>query len=452
MTLLLIPGPVRSALRRSRALRRKLAGVGFLVVVAGLIATSIAVYNKAFTPVVPVTIRAAAAGLQLDVPADVAMDGVVVGHVRGVTSNGRVATLQVALNPADTALIPSNVTAMILPETLFGEKYVQLVAPASPSATPIAAHAVIGQDETKTAIETGRVFTDLVPLLKAVQPVKLDATLTAIATALSGKGNALGHNLVLADRYFTGLDPHLATIDSDLAAFANVAGDYANVAPNLLALAANFSATSLTLTQNSNALSAFLAGTAGFANTATTVLTQNASDLISLAGVGVPIFRVLSYFSPQISYILQAEAQLAPRLNQVLGGEGPFLHIKLYVVPQATPYTLGVDCPEYSGPFYPTARGPNCPGGAYYPSVSPAPSGGGGAGSGTAGTAAGGGAAVSPAEMAALDGTGPVGTPAEQAIVAVALAPQLGVPAAQVPSVADLLAGPILRGETVAFS
>lgn len=53
-------------------------------------------------------------------------------------ADGTKATLDIALKPEHVAHIPSDVHARLLPKTLFGEKYVDLVAPRGSSAGPFA--------------------------------------------------------------------------------------------------------------------------------------------------------------------------------------------------------------------------------------------------------------------------------------------------------------------------
>ena len=72
--------------------------------------------------------------------------------------------------------IPADVTAAILPKTLFGEKYVSLEVPdgEATGADPIQAGAVIKQAEV--AIEVEEVLNDLFPLLRTVQPGRAQRT------------------------------------------------------------------------------------------------------------------------------------------------------------------------------------------------------------------------------------------------------------------------------------
>ncbi|MHB8342399.1 MAG: MCE family protein, partial [Mycobacteriales bacterium] len=280
---MLVPTP-RLGLRLRRTGLQAL-GLAFLAVLTGLIGLSIAFYNHAFTTTVPATLEITNIGDQLTPPADVKLRGILVGQVTAVHSAGSGASMTLALNPADLALIPSNVLARILPKTLFGQKFVDLVIPGTPSPVHLAANAVIPEDRSVAAVEAETVFNRLLPLLRQVNPAELNATLSAISTALAGQAQALGQNLVTADAYFARFNPHLATVDADISGLADLASNLANATPNLLTTLSNFSVNANTLVAKQDTLAQFLAATMGFANTATAVLTRNAADLITLAAV-----------------------------------------------------------------------------------------------------------------------------------------------------------------------
>src|SRR5687767_13369913 len=105
--------------RGTAQLRRYAGGVVFLVVLAMLIGLSIAMYTKAFTPVTMVELRADRAGNQLSKGADVKLRGLRVGEVRSIESNGEGAVIQLALNEDLAPLVPADVSARLLPKTLF---------------------------------------------------------------------------------------------------------------------------------------------------------------------------------------------------------------------------------------------------------------------------------------------------------------------------------------------
>jgi virulence factor Mce-like protein len=404
-------------------------GVVFVATCAGLLLLAVLVYQKAFTPVVKVTLRAQSIGNQLVVPADVKLRGIEVGEVRGVHSNGRYATLDLALDPSHVGQIPANVEARILPKTLFGEKFVDLVIPKRPAARHIAAGDVITQDRSADAIELQRVFDDVLPLLRTLKPAALNETLSAISNALEGRGEELGHNLVVADHYFAGLDPHLSTMEADISGIADLASNLNDAAPDLLTMARNFSASSRTVVEKQQTLAQFLTATQGFAGTTTKFLQANANRLITLGAVSRPTLAVLASYSSEYPCLLQGLTLAEQRLEPVFG-PGPYLHITLQVVNSRGAYQHGKDDPDYhhAGPA-------SCHG---LPQQGPAPSGGGGSALPT----------LPPLPVVPGD-AGPVGSLAEKRVVSALVAPNLGGAGTDATDLADLLMGPMMRGTAV---
>src|SRR4051812_42634642 len=112
----------------------KLYGVLLLAVAVALVALSIMQFNQVFTPADHVTVHISRAGLQLLPGSDVKERGIIVGSVDTISSTGDGADITLRLKPSAAAQIPDNVHVRLLPKTLFGEKYVDLVPPAQPSA------------------------------------------------------------------------------------------------------------------------------------------------------------------------------------------------------------------------------------------------------------------------------------------------------------------------------
>ena len=163
--------------------------------------------------------------------------GLLVGEVRRIESDGDGATLFLAIDPAQAHIIPENVSARILPKTLFGEKYVALQVP---SRAVGAEHPGGGRDpESQVAIEVEKVLSDLYPLLRTVQPAQLNYTLTALADALEGRGDKLGSNLVVLDDYLKRMNPKIPLLVDDLGKLATVSDTYASVVPELATVLRN---------------------------------------------------------------------------------------------------------------------------------------------------------------------------------------------------------------------
>ncbi|MEU5568824.1 MCE family protein [Streptomyces coeruleorubidus] len=412
-----------------RVLRLRLYGVVFIAVLALLLSLSVAVYRQAFTPVVRITLEADSLGNQLDPRADVKLRGLLVGEVREVRADGTKATLDIALKPEHVAQIPSDVHARLLPKTLFGEKYVDLVAPRGSSGRPIRAGDVITQDRTRVGIEVQQLMNDLLPLLRTVQPGKLNATLSAFATALDGRGDRIGDNLTRVEAYLRRLNPHLPSLKEDIARFADVAEVYGDAAPDLMEILRNTVTTSRTIVEEKDRLAAALTTTATVAGTAEDFLDANGDRLITLGRVSRPTLELFARYSPQYPCLLAGLVRQEKASEEAF--RGGKMHITLEVVRPQGAYEPGEE------PRYGERSGPNCRD-LPNPPV-PAP-----------------GAHLDDgSKKASPSSGGPLGvsaTRAEQRAVGSLVAPVLGVPADEVPPVATLLFGPMARGTAVSVA
>ncbi|HZJ05183.1 MAG TPA: MlaD family protein, partial [Nocardioidaceae bacterium] len=140
----------------SAANQHSVLGVAFLALLVFFVWFTYAIFNKKFTDYAEVELEASKTGLQLPDRADVKVRGVIVGEVLDATASGEEVSLTLGLYPDELEAIPSDITARILPKTLFGEKFVALQIPGEPSEDPIAAGDVI--EQTEVAIEVEKVL------------------------------------------------------------------------------------------------------------------------------------------------------------------------------------------------------------------------------------------------------------------------------------------------------
>ncbi|RZQ64732.1 MCE family protein [Amycolatopsis suaedae] len=416
---------------RRRKYVHRTAGVVLLAVLASLAALSVAVYNKEFTESVIVTLRTDRIGNQLNPQSEVKARGVVVGEVRQVNATPEGADITLALDPRSVGRLPRDVSALLVPKTLFGERYVQLSIPDGAAKPALAQGDVISQDRSANAIELEKVFSDLLPVLKAVQPQKLATTLTAVATALDGRGEQLGDTLVTAAGYLEEFNPHLPDLNRNVADLARVSQLYGDIAPDLLD-ALTDSATSLrTVAEKHGELSALYPAVGGSARDLTRFLEANRHNLIRLAVSAREPLEVAARYSPSFPCTLKAMTDLKPAMDKALGvgTDEPGLHIRGLATESRGKYLPGVDDPVFDA-----AGGPRC-----YPSgVAPAD---------TPATAA--PAAVAPPAAPGSGGLGLPNSPQEQELVATIAGAQLGKPAGAVPAWGSVLLGPLYRGAEV---
>jgi virulence factor Mce-like protein len=334
--------------------RRRVAGIAFLLVIAMLVGLTVALYQKAFTPIVKVTLLTDRIGNQLSAQADVKVRGLVVGRVRSVHARADGASIDLALDPKQVHLIPENVSAQLIPKTLFGEKYVDLVLPADPAAQHLRSGDVIPQDRSITALETERVLNDLLPLLKSLRPQELSITLNALSTALRDRGERLGGNFVSAGAYFRRLNPALPQVGADMQGLADLANNVATATPDLLRVLDNLSASSRNLVSERTDLDAFLTSTQGFAASARSIVAQSEQDLVSLSQDSVASLQLFAKYSPELPCFLTGLARYEPIVARTFGGAQAGLHITLEGTVDNGGYSPGQE------PKYRDTRGPAC--------------------------------------------------------------------------------------------
>lgn len=408
----------------ARTVRRRLAGVVFIVVPALLVWLSIAVYQKDFTHTSTVIVETDTAGSEMHLNADVKLRGVVIGQVRGITSQGRGARLTLAMQPGKLGQVPSDVTAQMLPTTLFGERYVALVPPAHGSATALEPGDTITQDRSRNAIELEQVLHNVLPLLTAVKPEKLSATLTAVSQALDGRGAKLGDTLVDLDTYLKKLNPHLPTLNRDIAELVRVTKVYSDAAPDILTALTDFTTTSSTIADKQADLAGLYGSTTRTAQDVTAFLRQNKDNIIRLSATSRPTLELLARYAPEFPCTLNALAGFVPAMDKALGKgtDEPGLHVSLVSVPSLGKYVAGRDTPSYTA-----GGGPNCYSVPYIGKTVP-----------TAAT-----------DASKADSLGLPNSPQENQLVNELLAPAAKVRPQSLPDWSSLLAGPVFRGAEV---
>jgi phospholipid/cholesterol/gamma-HCH transport system substrate-binding protein len=349
---------VAPPLRKGRALAlQRLQGLLFLVVLLGLVAMSIAVYTKAFTDTVAVTLQAYRIGNQLTKGADVKVRGVNVGEVRSVRATGEGTELTLHLDPTAASRVPADTRAMILPKTLFGEKFVALTfegegAGDRPGLTD---GAVIAQDRTETARETAEALDNLLPLLQTLEPQTVSTTLNALSSALRGRGDRIGSNLVLARDWLAGFNPELPTLQRDQQGLADFNDTLTAATPDLVSLLDDLSAVNRSLVRDQAPLDRFLRDTTGVAGTLREFTAENEQRFITLARESVPNLQLYERYSPQYPCLLDAIVR-ANELGETFGGLQPGLHITLRFVENQGGYLPG-DEPVYGDDSPPTCFG-----------------------------------------------------------------------------------------------
>ncbi|MGC5544994.1 MCE family protein [Streptomyces griseus] len=341
----------------TRTARRRLAGVTFLLVPAVLVWVSVAVYQKDFTDDATVTVRTGSVGNEMHTHADVKLRGVVIGQVRSIATDGEGARLTLAIDRDKLGRIPADVTAQMLPTTLFGARFVALVPPRIPTGSTLRAGAVIPQDRSSNAIELEQVLDNVLPLLTAVKPEKLSATLNAVSQALEGRGERLGETLTTLDGHLKKFNPQLPTLNADIKELVKVSTLYADAAPDVLDALTDATVTSSTLADQEARLAGLYGTTTAAAQDVTSFLRENKDNLIRLSASSRPSLQLLAEYAESFPCTLRTMAGFVPAMDKALGKgtDQPGLHVSVKAVPSKGKYVPGKDTPVYDA-----TGGPHC--------------------------------------------------------------------------------------------
>lgn len=350
-----IPGT--SDRRLVDTLRIRTLGIAFFLVIAAFVATTIAAYNKAFTPTVFVDLVTDSVGNTLTRNADVKARGVIVGEVRATRTSGSMVTLRLAVDPDKAAAIPANVTGRLLPKTLFGERYVDLVWPSAPAAAPLRSGMTLRQDASGNAVEVSQLLDSIMPLLQAIPPQYLASTLGALSQALAGNGTSLGDTIDRLDRVFTAYNGELPTLQDDLRSFARTADTYTDALPQLIDAFDNLRTLNTTIVTKRSQIDTLYRVLSPAAGSTADFLTANHDNIIDIAADSRQALTLLAQYSPAYACAMRNFAALKPRIDTIFG-KGTALPGSRVTLQLVNP--RGRYLPNQDEPRWFDTRGPVC--------------------------------------------------------------------------------------------
>ncbi|MFC9896641.1 MCE family protein [Nocardia sp. NPDC127579] len=343
--------------RATEPYRIRLLGVAFFLILALFVWLCVAIYNKQFVRSVRVELLTDSVGNALTRHAEVKARGVTVGEVRASHARAGGVVLDLAVDPGKAAQIPVNATARLLPKTLFGERYVDLVIPGQPSPLHLTDGVVLQQDRSGNAIELSRVFDNLLPLLQAIPPQDLAATLGALAQGLAGQGEGLGETVDHLDKVFRQVNGVLPDLQAELRSLATVSDTYSDALPQLIDALDNLRTTNATVVQRRTQIDTLFATlTPASANTAD-FLIANRDNIIDVAADARPALELLAEHSPTYACALANFAKMKPRIDNIfgVGTDRPGSRVSIELTNPRGKYLPNQDEPRWLD-----TRGPGC--------------------------------------------------------------------------------------------
>ncbi|MCL2542294.1 MAG: MCE family protein [Nocardioidaceae bacterium] len=418
-------------------------GLTYLLAIALVVTGTWAAYNQVLTHRDTVTLTTASLGNALQKGSDVKLNGVPVGTVSGISPRPDGAELTLAVDPHVVGELTSTTTARLLPKTLFGERYVALV-PGS-GGGPLRSGDTIHQDTSEEAVELSDVLDQLLPVLRAIQPDKLSATLGELASMLRGNGADIGRTMTDWGSYLRRFNPVTVQLTDDLAAVGKVADGYAAAAPDLLDALQTMTRTSATVAAERTELTKVFANVTVAGNTTGGWMHANSQSITVLADRSRAALAAVAPYATEFPCVLKSARDFIPVMDKNLGKgtQQPGIHVVLNVEPSRGRYLAGKDtptlashgaprCPYETGRTGPAPRAASTASGRAAPRTIPPPP--------TTSTRR---------IFTTAGGLGDANSPAENELIAELVAPTQGLAPADFPDWASLLLGPTLRGTEV---
>jgi phospholipid/cholesterol/gamma-HCH transport system substrate-binding protein len=422
----------------ARARRRRVveivAGIALTAAAVVTVGLVYATFRGTFGDAVRVTAGITDAGDSLEPGDAVIYRDIIVGEVRSAAaSSSSGARVSLTIKASYAKVIPDNVQSIAVPINLFGSTAVQLIPPQRPSGRPLRPGGHIAADRSPAATGLQSALTDAYKLLTAVRPADLDAALTALSTALAGRGDDLGRLLDKADLYLRRLTPSLPDLEAVIANLATVSKELAADTPAMLDTVRNLLGSARTVVARSADITKLFAVAPAAVDHANGLVAATADSFVTVVNAQQAVLDAFRDNPQALPKTIAGFKAFADSFSSTLTS-GPWQNVNVLatgvnsaalgplLLGQKTQVLSGVTDPRlYTAdqcPRYPGMDGPNCT---------------------TTGTSFGGSVTS-------------VGHSSEVAAMRTLVSSLTGVPPASVPNSDDLLIGPLLRGsETVVW-
>jgi phospholipid/cholesterol/gamma-HCH transport system substrate-binding protein len=339
----------------------KTVGAIFFVVSAVVCTLVYFQFQGDFKSKMPLTMLAARSGLVLEPGSKVTYNGVAIGRVSSISEvehDGKpAAKLMLGVDPKYVQFIPANVDASIVATTVFGNKYVSFTSPKDPAPQSITADAVI--DATSVTTEFNTLFETITSIAEKVDPVKLNATLSGVADAVSGLGTKFGDSIMNANAVLDDLNPRMDQFRYDIRRLGDLADVYTDASPDLWKFVDNAVKTSHTLNRQQSNLDQALMASVGFGNTGADIFERGGPYLVRGVHDLLPTSQLLDEYSPELLCVIRNYAEATPIVNDVEAGNGYAAKVNAQILGVENPYVYPDNLPRTNARGGPGGR-PGC--------------------------------------------------------------------------------------------
>ncbi len=331
-----------------------LQGVVFLVVLLLLGAMLSMKLKGEFDDTVRVSAEVQSVGGSLRSGVDVKMRGMAVGKVGALEGEQGHVRLALNIDRRHAGEIPSSVQARVLPASVFGTSYVDLVIPeGTEGATPLRDGDVVRQDASQGTVELQTALDSIDSLVDALGPSELATALHTAASVLDGRGDDLGRAIdqftILIDRF----EPLIPKVRSDLRLLAVNLEAVRRNAPELLEATDDARITLNRLADRQGEFEKLLDGGMALMRESDVFLASNEADYLKALDLSVTLVDALYDGRSNLRKALLETGRVSRKLLTVL--EDGYGRVEGYVHLTGPDDYTPADCPQYG-----SLKGDNC--------------------------------------------------------------------------------------------
>lgn len=237
--------------------------------------------------------------------AKVRYHGIIVGRVLRLSEHGDGYRLHLLVKEDHSTSIPSSATARILPSTVFGSEYVELLADKDAADD---AHLVSGDvlaaDSTEATLSLMKSFDEAERLISAVDAEDINRITGKLAPALDGKGDDIKAFLERTDSVVTDFNRDLPTVWETLTLATEALGTISDIEPDLVSAMGHARTTTDTIVDQDKTIGTVLNGSTKVVARADTLLTG--------------VHDILLPFVQRLERLTGLAADNAPAVQQIL--------------------------------------------------------------------------------------------------------------------------------------
>lgn len=293
---------------------------------------------------------------------DVKLRGVIVGSVGRIAAAGTPGggiEVDLVLRPEHAERMPGDLVARVLPATVFGTTYVELMPGASGEAArgTLRNGQRIPQDTSRETLELQTILDGLDNVVTALGPAELAAALDGLAGALDGNGERLGRTMDQVVDLLGRLNPRMPLVRENLDLLATNLEVLRSYGDDLFDAVDDLSVVSATLVGQEGQLTELLSGSTRLFAALSRLVEENDRALVDALFQTAISVETLFEGRTQLPRGLVGTFDFVRAFSGAMD-EGPYLKLRSILRgPAARRYT-DADCPSYG-----EARGRGCGGG-----------------------------------------------------------------------------------------